>query len=84
MALSILYRLCLTPNFDGRDKGFPSLSTGAATHMSPRQWANGAMICAIPNRHLRGRRGTWAMIEELSQNIESLARVEQVCQEVRL
>jgi hypothetical protein len=36
MALSILYRLCLTPNFDGCDKGFPSLSTGAATHMSPQ------------------------------------------------
>jgi hypothetical protein len=84
MALSILYRLCLTPNFDGRDKGFPSLSTGAATHMSRRHWANGAMICAIPNRHSRGRRGTWAMIEELSQNIEGLARVEQVCQEVRI
>jgi len=81
MALSILYRLCLTPNFDGRDKRFPSFSTGVATHMSRRQWA---MICAIPNRHVRGRTGTWAMIEELSETIEGLASVEQVCQEVRL
>jgi hypothetical protein len=56
----------------------------AATHMSRRQWANGAMICAIPNRHVRGRKGTWAMMEELSETIEGLARVEQVCQEVRL
>jgi hypothetical protein len=33
----MLLRRCLTPNFDGRDKGFPSPSTGAATQMSRRQ-----------------------------------------------
>jgi hypothetical protein len=84
MALSILYRLCLTPNFDGRDKGFPRFQLVLRRTCPRRQWANGAMICAIPNRHLHGRRGTWAMIEELSQNVEGLARVEQVCQEVRI
>jgi hypothetical protein len=50
VTLSILLRRCLTPNFDGRDKGFPSLSTRRFSLLPPLQPSPKTTIKRQPSR----------------------------------